>query len=217
MNLRYSDEKIRMINRDLKGRGISNGRLLQVFMRVPREEFVPEEFKYSAYADTALPIGNGQTISQPYIVARMLQMLDVEKENNVLEIGTGSGYQTALLAELALTVVTIERIRSLLSIAEDRLTKLGYHNIVFILGDGSIGYTKMAPYDRIIVSAASPDIPSSLFNQLKEGGRMVIPIGGSFTQVLTLVEKRKGKQVISYGEGCVFVPLIGKEGFKNGA
>ncbi|HHE04841.1 MAG TPA: protein-L-isoaspartate(D-aspartate) O-methyltransferase [candidate division WOR-3 bacterium] len=217
MNLRYSDEKIRMINRDLKGRGISNGRLLQVFMKVPREEFVPEEFKYSAYADTALPIGNGQTISQPYIVARMLQMLDVEKENNVLEIGTGSGYQTALLAELALTVVTIERIRSLLSIAEDRLTKLGYHNIVFILGDGSIGYTKMAPYDRIIVSAASPDIPSSLFNQLKEGGRMVIPIGGSFTQVLTLVEKRKGKQVISYGEGCVFVPLIGKEGFKNGA
>jgi len=206
-----------MINRDLKGRGISNGRLLQVFMKVPREEFVPEEFKYSAYADTALPIGNGQTISQPYIVARMLQMLDVEKENNVLEIGTGSGYQTALLAELALTVVTIERIRSLLSIAEDRLTKLGYHNIVFILGDGSIGYTKMAPYDRIIVSAASPDIPSSLFNQLKEGGRMVIPIGGSFTQVLTLVEKRKGKQVISYGEGCVFVPLIGKEGFKNGA
>jgi len=143
MNLRYSDEKIRMINRDLKGRGISNGRLLQVFMKVPREEFVPEEFKYSAYADTALPIGNGQTISQPYIVARMLQMLDVEKENNVLEIGTGSGYQTALLAELALTVVTIERIRSLLSIAEDRLTKLGYHNIVFILGDGSIGYTKI--------------------------------------------------------------------------
>ncbi|MCD6399169.1 protein-L-isoaspartate(D-aspartate) O-methyltransferase [candidate division WOR-3 bacterium] len=217
MNLRYSDEKIRMINKDLKGRGISNERLLQVFIKVPREEFVPEEFKYSAYADTALPIGNGQTISQPYIVARMLQMLDVEKENNVLEIGTGSGYQTALLAELALTVVTIERIRSLLSIAEDRLTKLGYHNIVFILGDGSIGYTKMAPYDRIIVSAASPDIPSSLFNQLKEGGRMVIPIGGSFTQVLTLVEKRKGKQVISYGEGCVFVPLIGKEGFKNGA
>ena len=218
MNSRYEDLRERMIALHLLPRGITNKRIIEAFRKVPREVFVPDYLKHSAYEDSALPIGHGQTISQPYIVARMLQLLDPQEGDTVLEIGTGSGYQTALLAELSSTVVTIERLKPLLDSAKRTLESLGYKNIVYVHGDGTLGYKPLMPYDRIIVSAGAPHIPQTLVAQLKTGGILVAPVGSRFMQVLTRVEKKEDGVYIEEDEGCVFVPLIGKKGWEtNGA
>ncbi len=206
-----------MVENQIRRRGITEERILRAMKEVPRHEFVGEGLKDVAYQDSPLPIGYGQTISQPYIVALMTQLLDVSEDHKVLEIGAGSGYQAAILSKLAMSVITVERIPELSRRAKEILQKLGYNNITVVSGDGSIGYSKYAPYDRIIVTAAAPEVPNSLINQLSDQGKMVIPIGNIITQCLEVVKKR-GKRIIKEGhEGVRFVPLIGKEGWQDGA
>ena len=204
-----------MVETQLRQRGIRDERALAAMARVPRHEFVAERYQAHAYDDNPLPIGEGQTISQPYIVGLMLELLAVRPEHTVLEIGTGSGYQTALLAELARHVYTIERQPVLAITAQETLQRLGYTNITLEIGDGSAGLPARAPYDRIIVAAAAPILPNSLVDQLKEGGRLVIPVGTPDSQQLQLVEKIQGTPVISELIGCRFVPLIGEHGYRS--
>ncbi|ADG12973.1 protein-L-isoaspartate O-methyltransferase [Methanocaldococcus infernus ME] len=188
----------------------------EALLKVPREEFVPEHLKDYAYCDTPLEIGHGQTISAPHMVALMSELLELKPGMKVLEIGTGSGYHAAVTAELVGKdglVVSIERIPELAERAEKTLRKLGYDNVIVIVGDGSLGYKPLAPYDRIYCTAAAPSIPKSLISQLKDGGKMVIPVG-KYMQKLILLEKR-GDKIITKDYGAVaFVPLIGEEGFK---
>ena len=205
----------RMVEEQLIPRGIKNERLLDAFYKVERHKFVPEDLRGSAYADFPVPIGEGQTISQPYIVALMTQCLDLTGEEKVLEIGTGSGYQSAILAELAKEVYTIERYANLAKSAETVLKESGYKNITIKVGDGTLGWKDIAPFDRIIITAASPRIPLPLTEQINESGKMVLPLGESLSQVLTVVEKKKGKLESIQVCGCVFVPLIGKYGWKT--
>jgi len=205
----------RMVEEQLIPRGIKNQRLLDAFYKVERHKFVPEDLRGSAYADFPVPIGEGQTISQPYIVALMTQCLDLTGEEKVLEIGTGSGYQSAILAELAKEVYTIERFANLAKSAETALKESGYKNITIKVGDGTLGWKDIAPFDRIIITAASPRIPLPLTEQINESGKMVLPLGESLSQVLTVVEKKKGKLESIQVCGCVFVPLIGKYGWKT--
>jgi protein-L-isoaspartate(D-aspartate) O-methyltransferase len=183
--------------------------------RVPRHEFVDQRYMAQAYDDNPLPIGEGQTISQPYIVALMLELLDPVPDHVILEIGTGSGYQTALLAELARHVYAIERHPALAAAAQATLQRLGYSNITLEVGDGSAGLAAYAPYDGIIVAAAAPTLPQMLFDQLKEGGRLVMPIGPSDAQELQLVTKLEGKPLVTGQTGCRFVPLVGEHGYKD--
>ncbi len=199
-----------MVEEQLRLRGIKDKRVLEAFYKVERQEFVPEDFRGSAYADSPVPIGNSQTISQPYIVALMSETLDLSGKEKVLEVGTGSGYQTAILAELAAEVYSIERIKELGEQAEGLLKKLGYQNIKIKIADGTLGWPEAAPFDRIIITAASNHIPQPLIEQLKEGGRIIAPLGTALGQVLTLAEKKNG--IFQYQEicGCAFVPLIGK-------
>jgi protein-L-isoaspartate(D-aspartate) O-methyltransferase len=204
-----------MVETQLRQRGIRDERVLAAMLRVPRHEFVAEPYQSQAYDDNPLPIGEGQTISQPYIVGLMLELLAVAPEHTVFEIGTGSGYQTALLAELARHVYTIERQLVLANNAQKTLQRLGYANITLEIGDGSAGLSPYAPYDGIIVAAAAPIVPHSLVDQLKEGGRLVIPVGTPDSQQLQLVEKVEGKLVISEQTGCRFVPLIGEQGYRS--
>jgi protein-L-isoaspartate(D-aspartate) O-methyltransferase len=206
----------RMVDEQLIPRGIKNSRVLDAFLKVERHKFIPEELRMSAYADFPVPIGAGQTISQPYIVALMTECLGLSGEEKILEIGTGSGYQTAILAELAKEVYSIERIEGLSKNAETVLNELGYKNIKIRVGDGSLGWKEEAPFERIIITAASPRIPLPLTEQLNESGKLILPLGESFSQVLTVVEKKKGKLESIEVCGCVFVPLIGKYGWKNG-
>ena len=205
----------RMVEEQLIPRGIKSERLLDAFYKVERHKFVPEDLRGSAYADFPVPIGEGQTISQPYIVALMTQCLDLTGEEKVLEIGTGSGYQSAILAELAKEVYTIERYANLAKSAETVLKESGYKNISIKVGDGTLGWKEIAPFDRIIITAASPRIPLPLTEQINESGKMVLPLGEPLSQVLTLVEKKKGKLEPIQVCGCVFVPLIGKYGWKE--
>ena len=205
----------RMVEEQLIPRGIKNQRLLDAFYKVERHKFVPEDLRGSAYADFPVPIGEGQTISQPYIVALMTQCLDLTGEEKVLEIGTGSGYQSAILAELAKEVYTIERYANLAKSAETVLKESGYKNITIKVGDGTLGWKDIAPFDRIIITAASPRIPLPLTEQINESGKMVLPLGEPLSQVLTLLEKKKGKLESVQVCGCVFVPLIGKYGWKE--
>jgi len=208
----------RMVQYQLAARGITHPRVLEAMRRVPRHLFVPPERVYDAYSDHALPIGEGQTISQPYMVALMTQLLDPAPSHRVLEIGTGSGYQAAILAELANEVVTVEREESLSHRAREVLESLGYRNITFVVGDGTEGYPPLAPYDGIIVTAGAPFIPQPLVEQLAPGGRLVIPVGHRYEQVLTVAEKdEQGKLHISEHGYCVFVPLIGKHGWRSEA
>jgi len=202
-----------MVQSQLRDRGIRDERVLAAMERVPRHAFVAPEFQPQAYDDTPLPLPERQTISQPYIVALMLEALRIEPHYNVLEVGTGSGYQTALLAELAAQVISIERHSILAHDAKESLTRLGYRNVTLLLGDGSQGAPATAPYDAIVVAAAAPEIPRALFEQLREGGGMVLPIGPRGEQELQLVEKRSGAPVISTLVGCRFVPLIGEQGY----
>ena len=202
-----------MVEEQLIPRGIKDLRLLQAFQKVPRHKFVTEKYSDSAYGDFPLPIGAEQTISQPYMVALMTQCLELAGGETVLEIGTGSGYQAAILAELTGRVYSVERMADLAEQAEIRLKELGYHNVQIKTGDGTTGWQKYAPYDEIIVTAGAPAIPNPLIEQLGVGGRLVIPIGGSFNQILTVVNKHKDKIETEEICGCVFVPLLGKYGW----
>jgi len=199
-----------MVEEQLAPRGIKDKKVLAAFYKVEREKFMPEDFQGSAYADSPVPIGNSQTISQPYIVALMTETLSLSGKEKVLEVGTGSGYQTAILAELAAEVYSMERIRELGERAEVLLKKLGYQNIKIKIADGTLGWPEAAPFDRIIITAASNHIPQPLIEQLKEDGSIIAPLGTDLGQILTLAEKKNG--ILQYEEicGCAFVPLIGK-------
>jgi protein-L-isoaspartate(D-aspartate) O-methyltransferase len=204
-----------MVQFQLRERGIRDERVLAAMLRVPRHEFVAPDVREHAYEDCPLPIAAGQTISQPFIVALMLEALALHPEHTVLEIGTGSGYQTALLAELAARVFTIERHAALAHDAKEILTHLGYRNVTVLLGDGSQGLAPHAPYDAIVVAAGAPQIPCPLLRQLRDGARMVIPVGPRSAQDLQLIENVNGVPVVSSLSGCRFVPLIGAEGFSS--
>ena len=204
----YSSLRHQMVDSQLRHRGIADERPLAALERVPRHEFAPERYRDQAYEDHPLPIGEGQTISQPYIVALMLEALKISPTDKVLEIGTGSGYVTALLAELAARVISIERHPSLAESAGAELERLGYSNVKVVTGDGTRGFPEAAPYDAIIVSAAAPEMPADLVAQLGEGGRMIIPVGAEDAQQLRLVHLENGQPRIEYRELCRFVPLI---------
>jgi len=204
-----------MVQTQLAGRGISDKRVLDAFLKVPRHEFVPDEFREDAYNDYPLSIGANQTISQPYMVALMTECLALKGNEKVLEIGTGSGYQAAILAELAKDVYSVERIEPLAAGAKKVLDSLGYKNCNIKIGDGTLGWSDFAPYDGIIVTAGAPAIPEALVKQLKDTGRLVAPIGGGFGQILTIVEKKGASIKTTDVCGCVFVPLIGEEGWPN--
>lgn len=197
-----------MVESQLRDRGISDPRVLDAMRRVPRDRFVPESLRSQAYEDHPLPIGEGQTISQPYIVAVMLESLQLAHSDKVLEIGTGSGYTTALLAELTTQVFSIERHATLADRARDLLSTLGYTNARIFTGDGTLGLPSFAPFDAVLVSAAAPSLPSSLLAQLREGGRMIIPVGAGDSQQLQFIRAINGRAVISLRELVRFVPLI---------
>jgi protein-L-isoaspartate(D-aspartate) O-methyltransferase len=206
----FRAERERMVADQIERRGIKDPRLLEAMRTVPRHEFIPPEQRRSAYIDAPLPIGDGQTISQPYIVALMTSLLKLSGDEKVLEVGTGSAYQAAILGELAYQVYTLERVERLAEEARERLTRLGYENVEVFVGDGSAGLPEFAPYDAILVTAAAPRVPLPLENQLADGGRLVIPVGGRLGQVLELW-RREGKKTISERVTPVaFVPLIGK-------
>ena len=210
---RYARERERMVETQLRGRGITDGRVLAAMGKVPRHLFVEEALRDQAYGDRPLPIGVGQTISQPYMVAIMCQLLGLTGRERVLEVGTGSGYQAAVLAELSRKVYTIERISSLATRARQILESLEYTNVLVRVGDGTVGWSDEAPFERIIVAAAAPQIPEPLFQQLAEGGRMVVPVGDAYGQTLHVVEKVEAQMRVSTDLGCVFVKLIGKYGW----
>lgn len=197
-----------MVRAQLAERGIRNLRVLDAMRNVPRHEFVPETFGQDAYADHPLPIGEGQTISQPYIVAAMLEHLAVCATERVLEVGTGSGYVTALLALLCAEVYSMERHTPLAASAESRLHRLEYRNVKIRVGDGREGWAEYAPFDAILVSAATPEVPPALFAQLREGGRMMLPVGPPSSQELQLIHKISGLPEVKILEGCRFVPLV---------
>ena len=198
----------RMVACQLRDRGISAERVLEAMTRVPRHEFVADGDRDQAYEDYPLPIGAGQTISQPYIVAIMLQALELTPADRVLEVGTGSGYATALLAELAAEVVSMERHSALAGRAAELLERLGYTNVQVIVGDGAQGFSAGAPYNAILVSAAAPEVPPALLAQLSEGGRMVLPVGPADSQQLQLIQMRNGQPHTMLREMCRFVPLV---------
>ncbi len=205
----------RMVKEQLISRGITDEKVLEAFRKVPRHKFISARHLASAYDDHPLPISEGQTISQPYIVALMSECLALTGNERILEIGAGSGYQAAILAELAGEVYTVERIPTLAEDAQQILKKLGYRNVNVKCGDGTLGWKEFSPYQGIIVTAGAPQIPEPLIEQLDEGGRIVIPLGESFSQMLTLIEKKEGKIFQSSVCGCVFVPLIGKYGWRD--
>ena len=209
----FDAQREAMVEHQLRRRGIHDQRVLEAMRTVPRHEFVREQDWREAYADHPLVIGEQQTTSQPYIIAAMLQAAEIKPGDRVLEVGAGSGYQTALLAELASQVFGIERYPSLVESARQILDRLGYHNIALVAGDGSVGLPQAAPYDVIIVSAAAPRIPQTLVQQLAPGGRMVIPVGDASQQVLKLVRNHGDHLSETTLEGCRFVPLIGQDGF----
>jgi protein-L-isoaspartate(D-aspartate) O-methyltransferase len=202
-----------MVRDQLVPRGIKNERVLDAMRRVPRQMFVGKHLKKMAYDDYPLLIGEEQTISQPYMVAAMTEALEPYGEDRVLEIGTGSGYQTAILAELVQEVFTVERISSLAHKASEVLLGLGYSNIHFKTGDGTRGWSEHAPFDKTLVTAGSPGVPKELFRQLRNSGRMVIPIGDTFSQVLTIVVKRGEELKKEKLFSCIFVPLVGENGW----
>jgi len=207
--MNYSKLSEHMLKHQIEARGIIDKRLLKAMRSIPRHLFVPDDMKDSAYDDNPLPIGSGQTISQPYIVALMTELLELKGNEKVLEIGAGSGYQAAILSKLAKKVITVERIDELAQRTKKLLEKNNYNNVIVIHGDGTKGYEKEAPYDAIIVTAAAESIPKALIEQLGEGGRLVAPVGPSYHQELVRMRKIKGKLETDYHGGCIFVPLIG--------
>ncbi len=211
----YRKARERMVETQIAARGIRDERVLEVMRKVPRHLFVEEALRDQAYADHPLPIGEGQTISQPYIVALMTEALELKGDERVLEVGTGSGYQTAILAELARWVYTIERFARLLERARRVLRELGYANVSFKLGDGTLGWPEEAPFDAIMVTAAGPKVPEPLLEQLAEGGRLVMPIGDEWSQHLVKVVKKGGRFYRTVLEPVRFVKLVGEYGFKE--
>ena len=207
----YAKKRQTMIDLDIKGRGIKDKKVLEAMGKIPRELFVEESMRSRAYADQPLPIGEGQTISQPYVVALMTEALRVQPSDRVLEIGTGSGYQAAVLAEIVKEVYTIEIRKTLAEAAAQRLKTLGYENIEVKFGDGYFGWEEHAPFDAIIITASVNHIPPPLIKQLKEGGRLILPLGNTlFHQTLTLVTKQKGELKMEQLGGVVFVPMTGE-------
>lgn len=204
-----------MVDTQLIPRGIRDERVLKAMRKVPRHLFLEESQWFRAYDDMALPIGEGQTISQPYMVAIMTELLELKGDEKVLEIGTGSGYQAAILAELSKEVYTIERVQSLSERASRVLRSLGYENVHLRVGDGTIGWPEEAPFDRVIITAACPEIPAPIKDQLNERGIIVAPVGERFSQILLKARKEKGRLIEDYHTPCVFVPLIGKYGWKD--
>jgi protein-L-isoaspartate(D-aspartate) O-methyltransferase len=214
---RRARDRERMVREHVEARGVRDPRVLQALRQVPRHRFVRGNLERKAYGDFALPIEAGQTISQPYVVARMTEMLSVEPHHKVLEIGTGSGYQTAILARLARWVWSLERVPELARAAIARLREMGYDNVKVQIFDGSMGWGEAAPFDRIMVAAAAPRAPEPLLAQLGEGGRLVIPEGGRQAQRLVLYVKEEGRVLRQEGEGVAFVPLVGRHGWRGTA
>jgi protein-L-isoaspartate(D-aspartate) O-methyltransferase len=204
-----------MVERQLRRRGVDDERVLAAMERVPRELFLPEDQRDRAYDDAALPIGGGQTMSQPYIVAKMSELLSLDGDERVLDVGTGSGYHAAVLAELADEIVTIERVPELAGRAREALAAAGYDNVDVLVGDGTLGVPGRAPYDAIAVAAAAPVLPESLYDQLKVGGRIVVPVGGRANQRLELIVKSPEGPAVVRSVPCRFVPLVGREGFSE--
>ncbi|MHC4606783.1 MAG: protein-L-isoaspartate(D-aspartate) O-methyltransferase [Planctomycetota bacterium] len=213
IGLPHDDRRERMVRERLAGRGIRDERVLAAFRRVPRHRLVPEKLAGQAYEDHPLDIGFGQTISQPYMVAHMTQELEISGGERVLEVGTGSGYQCAILAEMGARVRTIERIAELSNRARRALEGLGYTDVQYRVGDGTLGWPEEAPFDRIIVTAGAPSLPVALTAQIAEGGRMVIPIGDAYQQDLFVVRKEGGFVKKKRTVPCIFVKLLGKEGW----
>lgn len=212
---RFTREREEMVEFQVRARGIRDERVLAAMRKILRHLFVPKGFERAAYEDRPLPIGEGQTISQPYIVAVMTEQLELQPEDRVLEVGTGSGYQAALLAELAGSVISIERLASLADRARENLARAGVTGVQVVVGDGTEGYPPEAPYDAIIVTAASPGVPQPLIDQLAEGGRLIAPVGPRECQDLIKLVKREGRvESIPLGGVC-FVPLIGQFGWRG--
>jgi len=203
-----------MVERQLRGRDIEDARVLEAMASVPRESFVPTAERRRAYADAALPIGHGQTISQPYMVARIAEALELRLGERVLDVGTGSGYQAAVLAELGADVVTIERIPELAEQARANLAEAGYEVDVRV-GDGTLGVPELAPFDAIAVAAAAPALPRALYEQLRPRGRLVVPVGGQRAQRLELIVRSPEGPAVVHSVPCRFVPLVGEEGFRE--
>ena len=215
MDETYASARRNMVENQLRSRGIRDQRLLDAFMRVPRHEFVPPEYAHRAYSDSPLPIGEGQTISQPYMVAVMTQAADIKSGERVLELGTGSGYQTAILLELGAEVSTVERVAALLARARARLEGLGYTGWQAKVDDGTLGWPEEAPFDAIVVTAGAPHVPQPLVDQLALHGRLVIPVEEHASQVLYIITRTDQGLVRVRGERCTFVPLIGEFGWHN--
>jgi protein-L-isoaspartate(D-aspartate) O-methyltransferase len=204
-----------MVDRQLRRRGITDERVLAAMLAIPREEFVPLELRVLSYRDDPVSIGFGQTISQPYMTALMAQCLELKGTEVVLDVGTGSGYGAALLGALAARVVSIELIEGLARLARQNLKRTGWAgNVAVVAGDGSMGYREGAPYDAIAVAAAAPDVPEALVNQLRDPGRLVIPVGSRLEQSLMIVTKRNGAIKSRVATHCRFVPLLGDEGWR---
>lgn len=215
MTDRFATVRERMVQEQILCRGVTDTRTLQAMAEVPRHLFVDDAMQASAYGDHPLPIAGGQTISQPYIVAAMTQALQLQGDEKVLEIGTGSGYQAAILSRLCAKVYTVERINTLLAGARRVFDQLHYYNILSRLDDGTLGWAEHAPYDAIIVTAGGPEIPDSLVEQLADPGRLVIPVGGRDVQELQLLTKEEGEIKIQHLESVRFVSLIGEKGWSG--
>ena len=209
----YQLAREQMVERQIARRGIKDARLLEVFRSVPRHLFVPKKDRDYAYSDSPLSIGNGQTISQPYIVAYMTELLNLQGDETILEIGTGSGYQAAILGELSAEVHTIERHEKLARTAQKLLEQLGYHNIHVHLGDGTLGLPEFAPYSAVMVTAAAPIVPRPLLEQLQDGGQLIMPVGEHYGQVLELWQRQGEEFTTKRLTSVAFVPLLGKHGW----
>lgn len=215
MDAQFAAARRLMVEEQLRARGIRDERVLKAMAEVPRHLFVPDKYQNLAYEDQPLPIGSGQTISQPYMVAIMVEALELKGDEVVLEVGTGSGYQAAILSLLARKVYSVEIIPELAEDARERLKQLGYENVEVVLGNGSLGWKKGGPYDAIVVAAAAPKVPESLIDQLKEGRSLVIPVGDYSLQNCVRVKKEEGKVRFEDLGACSFVPLVGEEGWKK--
>jgi protein-L-isoaspartate(D-aspartate) O-methyltransferase len=211
----FAEARRTMVEQHLRRRGIEDERVLQAMADVPREEFVPEASRLAAYGDHALSIGEGQTISQPYMVARTCELAALDEHDRVLDVGSGSGYQAAVLARLAAQVIGVELVPSLAERARVHLTALGVDNVVIVTGDGTRGYAERAPYDAIVVAAGAPAVPEALIEQLAPGGRLVIPLGDDTLQKLTVLRKTDHGIDRQAYDGCVYVPLRGSGGWAD--